>query len=42
MAAIASAALYVLNSSFFISKANHLLTHLAYFFKSFAILMRAA
>jgi hypothetical protein len=41
-AAIASAASYALNRSFFISKENHLLTHLADFFESFAILMRAA
>jgi hypothetical protein len=39
---IASAASYVLNRSSFISKENHLLTHLADFFESFAILQRAA
>ncbi len=41
-AAIASAASYALNRSFFISKENHLLTQLADFFESFAVLMRAA
>jgi hypothetical protein len=41
-ATIASAASYALNRSFFISKENHVLTHLADFFESFAILMRAA
>jgi hypothetical protein len=41
-AAIASAALHVLNRSFFIFKENHFFTHLADFFESFAVLMRAA
>jgi hypothetical protein len=42
VAAIASAASYVLNRSFFISKENSFFTHLADFFESFAVLMRAA
>jgi hypothetical protein len=41
-AAIASAASYVLNCSFFISKENRFFTHLADFFESFAVLLRAA
>jgi nitrate reductase alpha subunit len=41
-AAIASAASHVLNRSFFISKENRFFTHLADFFESFAVLMRAA
>jgi hypothetical protein len=42
MAAITSAASHVLKSSFFISKENRLFTHLADFFESFAVFMRAA
>jgi hypothetical protein len=41
-AAIALAASHVLKSSFFISKEDRLFTHLADFFESFAVLMRAA
>jgi hypothetical protein len=41
-AAIASAASHVLNRSFLISKDNRFFTHLADFFESFAVLMRAA
>jgi hypothetical protein len=41
-AAIATAASYILNRSFFISKQNRFFTHLAEFFESFAVLMRAA
>jgi hypothetical protein len=40
--AIASAASHVLNSSFFIFMENRFFTHLADFFESFAVLMRAA
>jgi hypothetical protein len=40
--AIASAASHVLNRSLFISKENRFFTHLADFFESFAVLMRAA
>jgi hypothetical protein len=40
-AAIASAASHVLKSSFYISKEDPLFTHLADFFESFAVLMRA-
>jgi hypothetical protein len=41
-AAIASAASHVLKSFFFISKEDRLFTHLANFFESFTVLMRAA
>jgi hypothetical protein len=41
-AAIASAASHVLKSSFIIFKEDRLFTHLADFFESFAVLMRAA
>ena len=41
-AAIAAAASHVLNCSFFIYKENRFFTHLADFFESFAVLMRAA
>jgi hypothetical protein len=40
-AAIASAASHVLNRSFFIFKENRFFTHLANFFESFTVLMRA-
>jgi hypothetical protein len=40
--AITLVASHVLNRSFFIFMENHFFTHLAYFFESFAVLMRAA
>ncbi len=42
LAATASAASHILKSSFVISKEDRLFTHLADFFESFAVLMRAA
>ncbi len=41
-AAIAAAASHVLNCCFFIYKENRFFTHLADFFESFAVFMRAA